>query len=78
MGSHGFQVLCDVFLFYVELYLLCIFAEVIYIGVLLPQHISVAQLCLEHGKHVLCEKPLCMNLKETSSLIKVNYEVSLN
>lgn len=43
--------------------------EVVYVGVLNPQHYSVAMLMLEHGKHVLCEKPLCMNEKEVKKLI---------
>lgn len=43
--------------------------EVVYIGVLNPQHYSVAMLMLENGKHVLCEKPLCMNEKEARKLI---------
>lgn len=51
--------------------------DVIYIGTLNPQHISISQLCLEHGKHILCEKPLCMNLKEASTLIKSANEKQL-
>lgn len=43
--------------------------QVVYIGVLNPQHFEVAMLMLEHGKHVLCEKPLCMNEKESRKLI---------
>lgn len=43
--------------------------EVVYVGVLNPQHYSVAMLMLEHNKHVLCEKPLCMNEKEVKKLI---------
>ncbi|KAJ6644319.1 Trans-1,2-dihydrobenzene-1,2-diol dehydrogenase [Pseudolycoriella hygida] len=43
--------------------------EVVYIGVLNPQHFSVAMLMLEHGKHILCEKPLCMNEKEAGKLV---------
>jgi len=43
--------------------------EAVYIGVLNPQHYSVAMLMLEHGKHVLCEKPLCMNEKEAKKLV---------
>jgi len=42
--------------------------EIVYIGVLNPQHLPVATLMLEHGKHVLCEKPLCMNEKEVKEL----------
>ena len=43
--------------------------EVVYIGVLNPQHLEVAMLMLDHGKHVLCEKPLCMNEKQSKKLI---------
>lgn len=43
--------------------------EVVYIGVLNPQHFSVAMLMLNAGKHVLCEKPLCMNEKEVMELV---------
>lgn len=43
--------------------------EVVYIGVLNPQHYAVAMLMLEHGKHVLCEKPLCMNEAEVKELV---------
>lgn len=44
--------------------------EVVYIGVLNPQHLEVAMMMLEHGKHVLCEKPLCMNEKQSRQLIE--------
>lgn len=43
--------------------------EVVYIGALHPQHFEIAMLMLEHGKHVLCEKPLCMNEKQVRKLI---------
>lgn len=43
--------------------------EVVYIGVLNPQHFANAMLMLEHGKHVLCEKPLCMNETEVKELV---------
>lgn len=43
--------------------------EVVYIGVLNHKHLEVSLLMLEHGKHVLCEKPLCMNEKQVRRLI---------
>lgn len=43
--------------------------EVVYVGTLNPQHLEVALLMLEHGKHVLVEKPLCMNEKQVQTLI---------
>lgn len=39
------------------------------IGTLNPQHLEVALLMLEHGKHVMVEKPLCMNEKQARKLI---------
>lgn len=50
--------------------------DIIYIGAIHPQHFDVAMLMLKHGKHVLCEKPLTMNLKQTTELI--NYARSKN
>lgn len=43
--------------------------EVVYVGTLNPQHFEVAMMMLENGKHVLCEKPLCMNEKQAHKLI---------
>ncbi|KAK7080300.1 hypothetical protein SK128_016097 [Halocaridina rubra] len=43
--------------------------EVVYVGVIHPYHIYVAKMMIEAGKAVLCEKPLCMNVKETNELI---------
>lgn len=43
--------------------------EAVYIGTLNPQHLEVATLMLEHGKHLLVEKPLCMNEKQARKLI---------
>lgn len=43
--------------------------EVVYVGTLNPKHCEVALLMLEHGKHVLVEKPMCMNEKEVRKLI---------
>lgn len=43
--------------------------EVVYVGTLNPQHLEVTMMMLEHGKHVLVEKPLCMNEKQAHKLI---------
>ncbi|MDQ0232353.1 Gfo/Idh/MocA family protein [Metabacillus malikii] len=34
-------------------------------------HASQAIMCMEHGKHVLCEKPMASNAKEVSEMIQV-------
>lgn len=52
------------------------FQDIVYIGAIHPQHFDIAMLMLKHGKHVLCEKPLTMNLKQTTELI--NYARSKN
>lgn len=44
--------------------------EVIYVGVLNHKHLEVSLLMLEHGKHVLCEKPMCLNEKQARKLIE--------
>lgn len=43
--------------------------EIVYVGTLNPQHFEVAMVMLKHGKHVLVEKPLCMNEKRSKQLI---------
>lgn len=53
------------------------FTDVVYIGTLHPQHFDIAKLMLNHGKHVLCEKPLTMNLKQTTELINLAKEKKL-
>lgn len=42
--------------------------DIVYVGTLNPQHYEVARLMLENGKHVLCEKPLCMNAAQVTAL----------
>jgi len=44
--------------------------EIVYIGTINTNHYETAKLMLENGKHVLCEKPLCMNQIQTSSLLE--------
>jgi len=50
--------------------------DIVYIGTINTKHFDIAMLMLKHGKHVLCEKPLTMNLKQTTELI--NYASSHN
>jgi len=53
-----------------------LFQDIVYVGAIHPRHFDIAMLMLKHGKHVLCEKPLTMNLKQTTELI--NYARSKN
>lgn len=45
--------------------------DIVYIGSLNPQHYEIAVLMLENGKHVLCEKPLTLNQKQTKKLVEL-------
>ena len=45
--------------------------DVVYVGSIHPRHLAMARIYLEAGKNVLCEKPLCMNLKETVELVEL-------
>ena len=43
--------------------------QAIYVATPHPFHLETAQLCLQQGKAVLCEKPLAANLAQTESLV---------
>ncbi|CAG0917648.1 unnamed protein product [Notodromas monacha] len=43
--------------------------DVAYIASINPMHFPLAKLMIESKKNVLCEKPMCMNYKETEELI---------
>ncbi|XP_030380543.1 trans-1,2-dihydrobenzene-1,2-diol dehydrogenase [Scaptodrosophila lebanonensis] len=43
--------------------------DVVYIGVLNPQHYEVSIQMLNNGKHVLCEKPLAMNKNQVEGIL---------
>ncbi|VVC94896.1 trans-1,2-dihydrobenzene-1,2-diol dehydrogenase-like [Leptidea sinapis] len=45
--------------------------DVAYVGSLIPYHYELAKLFLENGKHVLCEKPFCLNSKQVVSLVNL-------
>jgi len=51
--------------------------QIVYVGNLNPDHYETAKLFLEHGKHVLLEKPLTMNAKQTAALTKFAREKGL-
>ncbi|XP_039759815.1 trans-1,2-dihydrobenzene-1,2-diol dehydrogenase-like [Pararge aegeria] len=51
--------------------------DVAYVGALNPYHYELSKLFLESGKHVVCEKPLCLNYKQSESLIKIAKEKNL-
>jgi hypothetical protein len=48
-----------------------------YVGVPHPGHYQLVQLALNHGKHVLCEKPFTMNAKEALVLMELAKEKKL-
>lgn len=45
--------------------------DIVYIGTPHTEHYNQVKLCIEAGKHVLCEKPFSMNAKETQELIEL-------
>ncbi|KAF9422998.1 hypothetical protein HW555_001541 [Spodoptera exigua] len=47
----------------------CTDVDVVYIGALNPYHYELTKLFLEHGKHVLCEKPFGMSSDEVKKLV---------
>lgn len=51
--------------------------DVVYIATPHSQHYPWLLKCLENGKHVLCEKPLCVNANQVSEVIKKQKETGL-
>ena len=51
--------------------------EVVYVGSINPTHLNICKLLLNNGKHVLCEKPLGMNFKETEEMVNLAREKKL-
>lgn len=45
--------------------------DVVYIGTPHPCHKEQVILALEQGKHVLCEKPITVNMKDASELVQI-------
>lgn len=46
--------------------------DAVYIATPNSLHAAQAILCMEHGKHVLCEKPLASNAREAEAMISVS------
>lgn len=51
--------------------------DVVYVANTHNEHLAAALLCLEHGKHVLCEKPLTTSVAETEQLLDAAAAASL-
>jgi len=51
--------------------------EVVYVGAINTAHRDITKMMLENGKHVICEKPLGMNLKETREMVALAREKNL-
>jgi len=51
--------------------------EVIYVSTIHPLHYENTLLCLNHGKNVLCEKPLTVNSHQSEETIKLAREKNL-
>ena len=45
-----------------------------YIGAINPSHLKLAKMYIEAGKAALCEKPLCMNVRDTEELVSLARE----
>lgn len=48
--------------------------DAVYIATPHSEHLAHARLAIEHGKHVLCEKPMTLNAAETKELIRLAKE----
>lgn len=51
--------------------------EIVHVGVIHIQHLAVASMMLEHGKHVLCEVPMGINEKQVQKLVALAKEKNL-
>lgn len=51
--------------------------DLVYIAVPHTLHYQCAKMCLEAGKHVLCEKPFCINTEQSKEILKMAEEKKL-
>lgn len=54
-----------------------LFPDIVFVSVLNLQHYEVTKLMLEHGKNVLCEKPMGMTYNQIKSLVDLAREKKL-
>ena len=48
--------------------------DVVYVGSVCFTHLEVCKMLLNHNKHILCEKPLAMDVKETEEILNLAKE----
>ncbi|XP_069140152.1 trans-1,2-dihydrobenzene-1,2-diol dehydrogenase-like [Argopecten irradians] len=51
--------------------------DIVYIGTIHISHMELSMMMLNAGKHVLCEKPMGLNLKQVQSVLKLAKEKKL-
>lgn len=51
--------------------------EIVHVGAVHTQHLPVASMMLQHGKHVLCEVPMGINEKQVRQLVELAREKNL-
>ncbi len=52
-----------------------LFPDIVYIGTFHPSHAKLSKMMLKAGKHVLCEKPMAMNLRQVEEVLTVAKEM---
>ena len=48
---------------------MCALTDVVYVGSVNPTHYDLVKQLLMAGRPILCEKPLCMNVRQTEELV---------
>ncbi|KAK3105566.1 hypothetical protein FSP39_000632 [Pinctada imbricata] len=48
--------------------------DIVYIGTIQSTHLPLSKLMLNAGKHVLCEKPMCLNTDQVKEIFQLSKE----